>query len=577
MKAAGLTKKREHESIKLTIVRILLLAGILFGVLLGSILFSVKKIIMNISGEYTSMTSEKMESELEMLYEKMNVYAINISHEDCVIQLMTDVDAHRVTHLKEVKEIFAYYQSLEPAITDIALVNERIHYSGIYNSEELDEMYRKNQGSTFTWLETRFSSFPSWQDKAQLIYSLPIIENGECIGSILLSLSTASLETGGNGIYMLTDETGVIFSFGADQEEAQRLFEAWKALEFQSGQKDSYMIQSVYSEKMRCYQVSGLDSRSVSGYMGGIKRLIYLCMALIVLFLVFIVYSILKRVVEPLSRFQVHIEGLTENNRYEKANEDWKGENQCAEIYKISEAFDSLMAEQKKLNKRIFTTASDLYEAKIQKQQAELSYMRSQIDPHFLYNTLEAIRRMALVKSAPEIAEMALDMGKIFRYSTKGEELVPLAEELEMVQSYLHIQQKRFENRIQVFTFIPEETLSCIVVKMVLQPLIENAIIHGLEEKEKEGSLFLAAKLDGDDLLLTVKDDGVGIPEEKLAELQKSLEQEVYDTSKHVGILNTQARIRLRYGRRYGITIESTPGDGTTMTVRIPAEGGKRV
>ena len=198
--------------------------------------------------------------------------------------------------------------------------------------------------------------------------------------------------------------------------------------------------------------------------------------------------------------------------------------------------------------------------------------MRSQIDPHFLYNTLEAIRKMALTKDAPEVAQMALDMGKIFRYSTKGEETVPLREELEMIGAYLEIQRVRFGDRIRVFLAVPEEAVSCMVMKMLLQPLVENAIVHGLEPGEESGGIFIAARLEGETLLLTVKDDGAGIAPGRLDELQRALGQEVYDTTKHVGILNTQARIRLRYGREYGIAIESTPGDGTTVQIRIPAE-----
>ena len=182
---------------------------------------------------------------------------------------------------------------------------------------------------------------------------------------------------------------------------------------------------------------------------------------------------------------------------------------------------------------------------------------------------------MALEKNAPEVANMAVDMGKIFRYSTKGEEIVTLQEELEMVKSYLRIQQKRFGNRVQVFYFIPDEAAHCMVMKMILQPVIENAIIHGLEEKETEGSLYIGAKVSENTLILTVKDDGVGISEEKLQKINRELEQEVYDTSRHVGIINTQARIRLKYGNEYGITVESLQGDGTSIEIKMPAKRGE--
>ena len=173
---------------------------------------------------------------------------------------------------------------------------------------------------------------------------------------------------------------------------------------------------------------------------------------------------------------------------------------------------------------------------------------------------------MAMQKDAPELAQMAVDMGNIFRYSTKGGTNVRLADEIAIIKSYIRIQQKRFRGKIEVFYFLPRETLEVPVMKMLLQPLVENAINHGLEPKEEKGNLYIGARLEEDKLILTVKDDGVGIPHEKLRELNELLKQDHYDTSRHVGILNTQARIRLQYGKPYGITVESEKLDGTTVT-----------
>ncbi|MFS6555238.1 histidine kinase, partial [Parabacteroides distasonis] len=113
------------------------------------------------------------------------------------------------------------------------------------------------------------------------------------------------------------------------------------------------------------------------------------------------------------------------------------------EIREIGEEFTGMMADISQLNRQIFDTATDLYEMKVKKQEAELSYMRSQIDPHFLYNTLEVFRKKALERKAPEIAEMAVDMGNIFRYSTKGSQTVTLGEEVSIIKSYVRIQKNR--------------------------------------------------------------------------------------------------------------------------------------
>ena len=183
-----------------------------------------------------------------------------------------------------------------------------------------------------------------------------------------------------------------------------------------------------------------------------------------------------------------------------------------------------MLSDIAQLNKQIFDTATDLYEVKVQKQQAELSYLRSQIDPHFLYNTLEVFRKEALEKDAPELAQMAVDMGNIFRYSTKGESIVPLRDEISIIKSYIRIQKNRFQGKIEVFYFLPGETLQIPVMKMLLQPVVENAIFHGLEPKDGKGNLYLGARIEKRTLIITVKDDGVGIDPQTLRELEEALE-----------------------------------------------------
>ena len=222
------------------------------------------------------------------------------------------------------------------------------------------------------------------------------------------------------------------------------------------------------------------------------------------------------------------------------------------------------------LNKTIFDNTTRLYELELKRQKAELAYLRGQIDPHFLYNTLEVMRKQALEKEVPELAQMAIDMGKIFRYSAKGEPIVSLKDEVEIISAYVRIQEKRFQGRLKVFYMIQENLMNLVVMKMLLQPLVENAIYHGIEPKTEKGSIFVGARLENEDLILTVKDNGVGISKEKLDKIREKLQKDTFDTSRHVGIINTHARIRLMYGEKYGLWIDSNEADGTSVFIRIP-------
>ena len=203
----------------------------------------------------------------------------------------------------------------------------------------------------------------------------------------------------------------------------------------------------------------------------------------------------------------------------------------------------------------------------VQKKVAELAYLRSQIDPHFLHNTLEAVRRMAQDKNVPEIADMAADMGKIFKYSAKGASMVTLKDEMEIIKAYLNIQQRRFGDRISIHFFLSDEAKYVMVPKMITQPAVENAMLHGLEPMSRKGALYIGARLDGVKLIITVKDNGVGIPADKLNAIRDSLKTEKADTSRHMGLLNMQSRIRLQYGAPYGLEIDSSENDGTTVTM----------
>lgn len=117
---------------------------------------------------------------------------------------------------------------------------------------------------------------------------------------------------------------------------------------------------------------------------------------------------------------------------------------------------------------------------------------------------------------------------------------------------------------------IQENLMNLVVMKMLLQPLVENAIYHGIEPKTEKGSIFVGARLENEDLILTVKDNGVGISKEKLDKIREKLQKDTFDTSRHVGILNTHARIRLMYGEKYGLWIDSNEADGTSVFIRIP-------
>ena len=216
------------------------------------------------------------------------------------------------------------------------------------------------------------------------------------------------------------------------------------------------------------------------------------------------------------------------------------------------------------------------YIAKIEKRNAQLRALQAQINPHFIYNTLQAIGGMALKHEVPGIYEVTLNLIDIMRYSLNfSKDRVRLGDELKYLQSYLQIQNLRFGRRLDLAFDAPEECFEYLVPKLILQPLVENCFEHGLSERAGRWVVTIRAAVSGKDLLLTVTDNGVGIPPEKLEQIRATLESGT-DMSlrgaEHIGLTNVNARIRLMFGGEdYGLVIDSDPDTGTSITVRLRA------
>lgn len=217
------------------------------------------------------------------------------------------------------------------------------------------------------------------------------------------------------------------------------------------------------------------------------------------------------------------------------------------------------------------------YENKMVLMDTQMRALESQINAHFLYNTLEAINSLAKIEEVPEISTMALALGDMFRYSikTKGA-LVTLQQELTHVSNFVAIQQIRFDNLFLFKIDVPEEMMSCSIIKLTLQPLVENALYHGLLNCNAGSTIQLSARCYNHILTLSVTDDGIGMNPQKLTELKSSLTEKSSLQDLHpkenssIGLKNINSRIQLYYGDEYGISIESQENIGTTVTVQIP-------
>lgn len=196
----------------------------------------------------------------------------------------------------------------------------------------------------------------------------------------------------------------------------------------------------------------------------------------------------------------------------------------------------------------------------------EIDALQMQINPHFLYNTLDAIAWMSKIKKQPEIEKLVINLAKFFRLSLhKGAKYVKISEEAELVEHFLEIEKIRFPDTIRFVNEIPESIGNYTTIKLILQPIVENSIKHGFVEKDGIGTITLGASEEGNDVLITVSDDGCGfdVPDDFWSREINPQAQGGY------GLRNVNERIRLEYGEGYGLSVESQKGVGTKVMVRI--------
>ncbi len=230
--------------------------------------------------------------------------------------------------------------------------------------------------------------------------------------------------------------------------------------------------------------------------------------------------------------------------------------------------------EYNKMAENIETLIEKVYKMELAQKQAELEFFQMQINPHFLYNALDTISWKALGEGNLDVSEMSIALAKLLRATIKKESFIPLKEEMTTVRDYLYIQEQRFGDKISVAYQVEDNVEKYQVPNFILQPLIENAIIHGLEPKLEKGRLLIQIQKEEDRLYFLVADDGVGMSVEEIETLYAQCEEN--DTSKSIGIKNVYRRLILCYGEESKLYIKSKKNKGTEIRFSIPLKKGNR-
>lgn len=236
--------------------------------------------------------------------------------------------------------------------------------------------------------------------------------------------------------------------------------------------------------------------------------------------------------------------------------------------YKPKDEFSHLVNQYNKMIRQIKELFDKLYVSEVKKKEAELKALQAQINPHFLYNTLDSINWIALRHRVPDISSMVTSLSDFFRYSlNKGNTIILLQDEIRQVESYLSIQQIRFKERLAYTIELDPELYPCYTIKLILQPLVENSLIHGIEKRIGPGVIMIEGWLDGEMVRIEISDNGIGA---NVEELNAMLEHPEEDSGKSFGLRNVHQRIRQAFGPESGLCFVEREEPGTTVLVSFP-------
>lgn len=309
------------------------------------------------------------------------------------------------------------------------------------------------------------------------------------------------------------------------------------------------------------YEVKGIQQSRAAyqAFFMNMIRFSLLGMGIVLILVIILSYYIPRSITMPITRISRVTDQVAKGNLSVRAAAESGAEARMlsdslnAMIDKINELLDQVTTEQIRLRK------------------AEFELLQAQINPHFLYNTLDTIVWLAEAGDQKRVVSMVGNLSDFFRTSlNQGKDIISIREELAHVRSYLEIQQVRYQDILRYEITVPEDLYEYKIPKITIQPLVENALYHGIKNKRGQGTITVTGKSKENGFVLYVRDNGIGMTQERLNEVRAGIQKLSYTGKEIYGLYNVNERIRLNFGETYGISIESTYGEGTCVSISLP-------
>ncbi|WP_284645199.1 sensor histidine kinase [Paenibacillus silviterrae] len=447
-------------------------------------------------------------------------------------------------------------------------------YDHIVSSDWYKELIKEPMG--IRWLTNDTANY-IYLDKKRMVTLAKTITNqqtNENIGIVLLSVNESDISSFFEkleGEAALLNEQGGFVAGALSEgflmpgtEDSDNIWESMKGqfISQKGNSKSIISYDTITATGWKLVQVIPHDK--VFKEIFDIRRTSLLTTGFIVLAFLLLAVSIAYSVSKPLKLLNKRMQEIEKNDF--NSSLSLSGPK---EISTVIESYNHMARQIRELLGRL----KEEYE---QKEDMRFRALQAQINPHFILNTLNNIKWMAYIRNDREVGEMLSSLGSMMEGSIgRGDKLITLKEEMEYVKHYITLMKLRYNEKLSVDFAIPESLYHHEVIKFMLQPIVENSIIHGIEQLDRDGVIRVEAEAKDERLVIRVIDNGLGIEPEQLLELQQSLLNGVTD-SKSIGVRNVHERIRLQYGEGYGLRFESTYGEMTKVELELPLRSTER-
>ena len=556
-------------SFKKSIV-LIILAAILIQV--GSQFIYIRKIAENSAQRllaYTNTTVKQIENNLDSAFKSIAYTTTYFSINSAVQRFLTEEEQlEKYKLLTFVNDTCQAAMAMNSQIQTALLFDKEGNCEFSYSSSEMkfhEELQKVERECYREAVNNRFIFYQGEDGREILLCITPIYSNkaaifteSQRIGTVMLVIRPDSimkvLEETGNAQeveFYLLDPEGSIMAANSGKEALERDLPGYTYLEREIWGGQGFRI------------VGKINNHQVVREYDLFRSQMLLSCAVMVGMLLLIGWLFNHTIAHPIDRLIGEVAELGTNRRKKQITGKYH-----FQLTPLVDKMNEMLKNNAQMSRRIFDTQKRLYEAELLKNKSEIYALRSQINPHFLYNTLQCMGGIALMNEQPVVAEMASNMAEIFRYSIKEGDKVTVAEEKDFLKKYLDICDVRFNGRFRWEMEMEEGVEDLCIDKMILQPLVENSTRHGFRDKAGECCIAIQAKRRGCGLILEVMDNGNGMSEEQLCQLNRDIEKikENPDNrlaeSKHIGVKNVFQRLYLEYRENLEFKISSRIGFG---------------